>query len=52
MDTNEKNWERSVLERIALESIAEQKRRRRWSIFFKLLGFVYLVVLLALVVDW
>ena len=52
MDTNEKNWERSILERIALESIAEQKRRRRWSIFFKLLGFVYLVVLLALVVDW
>jgi protease-4 len=52
MDTNEQNWERGVLERLALESIAEQKRRRRWNIFFKLLGFAYLAVLLALLVDW
>lgn len=35
-------WERSVLEKIALEGIAEQRRRRRWGIFFRLLGFAYL----------
>lgn len=40
------NWERSVLESIALEGIAEQRRRRRWGIFFRLLGFAYLSVLL------
>ena len=30
------NWERSVLEKIALEGLTEQRRRRRWGIFFKL----------------
>jgi protease-4 len=46
------NWERKVLERIALEAIAEQRRRRRWGIFFKLLGFIYLGLFLALFIDW
>ena len=46
------NWERSVLEKIALEGIAEQRRHRRWSIFFKLLGFAYLGLLMAVLVDW
>ena len=45
-------WERRVIERIALEAIVEQRRRRRWGIFFKLLGFAYLTLLLALFVDW
>ena len=29
------SWERSLLERLALETLAEQRRRRRWSIFFR-----------------
>lgn len=45
-------WERKVLERIALEGIAEQRRQRRWGIFFKLLGFAYLTVVLFIVMDW
>jgi protease-4 len=45
-------WERKVLEKLALESIAEQRRGRRWGIFFKLLGFAYLLVLLGVMVDW
>jgi protease-4 len=49
---SEPSWERKVLERIALEAIAEQRRRRRWGIFFKLLGFVYLSLFLALFIDW
>ena len=49
---NKAQWERSVLEKIALEGIAEQRRRRRWGIFFKLLGFIYLGLILAYVVDW
>ena len=49
---NEAQWERSVLEKIAIEGIAEQRRRRRWGIFFKLLGFIYLAVVLAYVIDW
>jgi protease-4 len=51
-DQNQPNWERQVIEKIALEGIAEQRRGRRWSIFFKLLGFAYVTVLLVAMVDW
>jgi len=37
------NWEKDVLISIATEGIKEQKRSRRWGIFFKLLTFVYLI---------
>lgn len=54
MESNkqESNWERGVLERLAFESLAEQKRRRRWGIFFKLLGFTYAGILIYLAGDW
>jgi len=48
----EDNWERKVLEKVALAAVDEQRRARRWSIFFKLLGFAYLSVLLVLLADW
>ena len=51
-DSNDVQWERKVLEKLALEALAEQRRGRRWGIFFKLLGFGYLAVILGLVVDW
>ena len=47
-DNNDPQWERKLIENLALESLTEQRRRRRWSIFFKLLGFGYLTVLLLL----
>jgi hypothetical protein len=50
-DGNEVNWERKVLEKLALEALAEQKRGRRWGIFFKLLGFGYLALLLVVALD-
>jgi protease-4 len=37
---------------LALEALAEQRRGRRWGIFFKLLGFGYLAVILGLALDW
>lgn len=46
------NWERKVLEKVALAAVDEQRRARRWGIFFKLLGFAYLTILLAAVIDW
>ena len=54
MDTsdNKPQWERQVLEKIALASLAELKAKRRWGIFFKLAGLAYLVAVLVLVVDW
>ena len=42
------NWERSVLEKLAMSAIEEQRRARRWGIFFKVLTFGYLFVLLFL----
>jgi len=42
----DEKWERDVLNRLAFATINEQRRTRRWSIFFKLLGFAYLILLL------
>lgn len=41
------SWERSVLERVAMAAIIEQRRSRRWGIFFKLF-----FVLLFLLMLW
>ena len=38
----EESWERDVLSRLAFAAINEQRRSRRWSIFFKFLIFGYL----------
>ena len=46
------NWERGVIEKLALEALKEQKRARRWGIFFKLLTFAYLTFLILMVLDW
>lgn len=49
---NDPKWERKLLESIAFSALQEQKAKRRWGIFFKLAGLVYLIAVLALVVDW
>jgi len=41
-----------VLEKMALASLHEQRRSRRWGIFFKLLGFLYLFALLFIALGW
>lgn len=49
---NDPAWERKLIEKLALDALAEQRRRRRWGIFFRLLGFSYLTLLLLLAIDW
>ena len=44
-------WERETLQKLLTESLREQRARRRWGIFFKALGFVYLAVILWWLVD-
>jgi protease-4 len=39
-------WERELLEKLAMESLLEQRRKRRWGIFFKLIAAVYIGVIL------
>ena len=49
----EETWERRVIERLANEGLREQQRTRRWSIFFKLLGFSFLfIALFAMIGVW
>ncbi|MDD2760992.1 MAG: signal peptide peptidase SppA [Methylomonas sp.] len=43
-------WEKEILERLAFSAIDEQKKARRWGIFFKFLTFAYLSAALAMVV--
>lgn len=46
------NWERRALEKVALAAVQEQRRARHWSIFFKLLLFIYLFALLFIGLGW
>lgn len=44
-NTNQ-SWEREVITELAEASLREQRRARRWGIFFKLLTFAYLGIVL------
>lgn len=46
--SSDDRWARETLTKLALAAVTEQRRARRWGIFFKFLFFTYLVVLLAL----
>ena len=46
IDDQNPNWERELLQRLSMASLAEQRRARRWSIFFKLMFLGYLFLLL------
>lgn len=39
------NWERDTIARLAFAALTEQRRARRWSIFFKILIFLYLFMI-------
>ncbi|MCB1823708.1 MAG: signal peptide peptidase SppA [Candidatus Competibacteraceae bacterium] len=45
---DDERWAREVLTKLAFAAVTEQRRTRRWGIFFKLLFFAYLVLLLVL----
>jgi protease-4 len=48
------SWERDLLNRLAFAALVEQRRARRWGIFFKFALLAYLVVLLVIYLpsDW
>ena len=46
MTEQEHLWERRVITKLAQASLKEQKRARRWSIFFKFLVFAYITFIL------
>jgi protease-4 len=52
MTDNDEQWERKAIERLAGAALQEQRRARRWGIFFKLLTFAYVTVILLMAMDW
>jgi protease IV len=46
------NWEKDLITKLASAALAEQRRARRWGIFFKLLTFAYITFLLGAFIDW
>jgi len=51
MDDSKPNWERQAIVELAQAGLKEQRRARRWGIFFKLFFAVYLVFFLIAVVG-
>ena len=47
-DLSKDDWERDLINRLAFSAINEQRRTRRWNIFFKSAFFLYLLGILAL----
>jgi protease IV len=41
-EQQDNNWEKQTIEKIAMESLIQQRSSRRWSVFFKLVSLIYL----------
>jgi protease-4 len=52
MTDQDPQWERDLIANLATAALKEQRRARRWGIFFKLLGFAYLTLIIVLALDW
>ena len=46
----EAGWERKIIEKLALAAVTEQRRARRWSVFFKSLIFIYLFAIFGMAI--
>lgn len=45
-------WQRDVLERLLFATLREQRRARRWSIFFRVLTFAWILIALVFASGW
>jgi protease-4 len=52
MMSDQNNWERIVLEKLAMSAVQEQRRARHWSIFFKLLTLGFMFTVLFISMGW
>ena len=41
VDLSDEHWDRDILNRLAFATLNEQRRSRRWGVFFKALAFIY-----------
>jgi protease-4 len=51
-EDRKEGWEKQTIEKLAFSSVNEQRRARRWGIFFKSLTFLYLFILLFIGLGW
>lgn len=51
-ESQQPHWEREVLEKLAFQSLKEQKRHRFWSVLFKSLTLVWLFLMLFYMLNW
>ena len=51
-EDRKEGWEQRILEKLAFSSVNEQRKTRRWGIFFKSLTFLYLFILLFIGLGW
>src|ERR1043165_4071748 len=51
-ENNGGEWERELVTNLATAALKEQRRARRWGIFFKLLTFAYVTFIIVIAVDW
>lgn len=45
-------WQKEMVEKLAMTGLKEQQAARRWNTFFKILLFIYLFTVLAYAVGW
>ena len=45
-EKNKEEWQADVISKLAFAAVDEQRRTRRWNIFFKSLFFIYFLVIL------
>ena len=51
-DLGPPQWERAVLEKIALKALDEQRRHRQWNALFRLLWLIFFFMLFAAFMGW
>ncbi|MDQ7075170.1 MAG: S49 family peptidase [Gammaproteobacteria bacterium] len=47
----DQEWQQELITRLASSALTEQRRSRRWGIFFKLLMFSYLITVLLMIAE-
>lgn len=51
INTNVPNWEQKVMHQLLQDTLKEQRRKRRWGIFFKLMFGIWLILILVAVLP-
>ncbi|MDR1351592.1 MAG: S49 family peptidase [Zoogloeaceae bacterium] len=51
-DSPNSGWERKTLENLVFATLKEQRAKRRWGIFFKLVTLLYFLFLLVMLAGW